>query len=76
MHRLALGLILIAASAPGSAEDINGIWITETNDSGGHLEVTVGPCESDAEKICGIITTAYSKDGVDPAYENLGKFII
>ena len=38
--------------------------------------MTIGPCESDAKLTCGTISNAFSKDGPDPAYENLGKLII
>ncbi len=59
-----------------AAEGVAGVWKTENSDSGGHLEVTIGPCESDADKTCGIITAAYSPEGPDLDYENLGKPII
>ena len=74
--------ILLAATlallwtASLAADGVDGVWRTETSDSGGYLEVTIGPCESDASKKCGIISRAFSKEGEDPDYENLGKPIV
>ncbi len=76
MVRLILSTILALASSQVVAEGAAGVWKTETNDAGGYLEVTVGPCESDATKTCGVISNAYGKNGVDPAYPNLGKLMV
>jgi len=76
MLRLTLLAILAMASSPALAGGATGVWKTETNDAGGYLEVTIGPCKTDATKTCGIITRAYSKNGVDPGYQNLGKLIV
>jgi len=76
MHRFLLGSIFFATSALAFAEGIDGVWRTEDNDSGAHLKVTVGPCDSDATKSCGIITAAISKDGLALDYENIGKLMI
>jgi uncharacterized protein (DUF2147 family) len=52
------------------------VWSTEKSDSGGYLEVTIGPCESDTTKTCGVISAAFSKDGIKSDYEHLGKLMI
>ncbi len=77
MPRLILGIAMLslAATAAG-AEGVNGVWKTEADDDGGYLHVTVAPCESDAAKTCGKITEAFTKDGPDRAYPNLGKWIV
>ena len=36
----------------------------------------MGPCDADAEKTCGTITQAFTKDGPDSDYPNLGKPIV
>lgn len=76
MLRLLVLTMLAMASSLAYAEGATGVWKTETNDAGGYLEVTVGPCESDATKTCGVITGAFSKNGSDPGYPNLGKLMV
>ena len=78
MRRYLLASILVATSTLAFAEGIDGVWRTETSDTGGHLEVTISPCDFEAAKTCGEITAAYSKDSVEPDtdYENLGKLMI
>lgn len=76
MFRVIIAALLFAASSQLFADAAHGVWKTEANDAGGYLEVTVGPCESDPKMTCGVISNAYTKDGPDPAYENLGKLII
>ena len=76
MFRTILAVTLLATSSLVFADGAVGVWRTEADDAGGYLEVTVGPCESDAKLTCGVISNAISKDGPDPAYENLGKLII
>jgi len=76
MHRKILAVMLFATSSLAFAEGANGVWKTENNDAGGYLEVTIGPCASDAKLTCGIISNAFSKDGPDPGYKNLGKLMI
>lgn len=76
MLRPTLVTILVMASSLAFAGGAPGVWKTETNAAGGYLEVTIGPCETDATKTCGIISNAYGKNGVDPAYPNLGKLIV
>jgi len=69
-------LVLFAIGSVAFAGAADGTWKTEANDAGGYLEVTVGPCESNAKLTCGIISGAFSKDGPDAGYKNLGKLII
>ena len=76
MFRLIMATILTAYSAATLAGGVEGKWRTESNDEGGYLEVTVGPCASDADKICGIITSAFTKNGPNSDYVNLGKPIV
>ncbi len=76
MYRFTWLLLLLTASTFAAAEGIDGVWSTEEGDSGGHLEVRIGPCESDATKTCGVIAAAFSKDGIEPDYEHLGKLMI
>jgi len=76
MRRFLLGAIFFMMCAFASAEGIDGVWRTEDNDDGAHLEVTFGPCDSDATKVCGLITAAISREGLSIAYENVGKLMI
>jgi len=76
MIRPILAVALLATSSSAFADGAHGVWRTESNDSGGYLEVTIGPCESDPGLTCGIISNAFGKDGADPGYENLGKLMI
>lgn len=76
MFRFSCLLLLLTASALASAESIDGVWSTEESDSGGYLEIKIGPCKSDATKTCGVISAAFSKDGIEPDYEHLGKLMI
>ncbi len=76
MLRTMLGLTLLASSFAVMAEDAHGVWKTEAGDSGGYLEVTIGPCGSDPKLTCGIISNAFSKEGPDSQYKNLGKLMI
>lgn len=76
MYRFSYLFLLLTASAFVSAEGIDGVWSTEESDSGGHLQVEIGPCEFDTSKTCGVISAAFSKDGVEPDYEHLGKLMI
>ncbi|MGF1528496.1 MAG: DUF2147 domain-containing protein [Candidatus Competibacterales bacterium] len=72
----ALGLIGTFAAGSALAGSAYGVWKTEKDDSGSYLEVTMAPCTSDTAKTCGTISAAYTKDGPDPAYVNLGKLIV
>ena len=76
MCRFLWGSIFLAMCAFASAEGIDGVWRTEDNDDGAHLEVTFGPCDSDATKVCGLITAAITREGLSVAYENVGKLMI
>ncbi|MEP1469403.1 MAG: DUF2147 domain-containing protein [Halieaceae bacterium] len=70
---ISLGLLAVAVQANSGAE---GTWKTEVNDEGGYLEVVVGPCEADGSKLCGLISKAYSDEGLNPDYEHLGKLMV
>ena len=76
MYRTVLASALLASSSLAFADDVHGVWRTEANDAGGYLEVTIGPCVADAKLTCGLISGAFSKNGPDPAYKNLGKLMI
>lgn len=75
MLRSLIGATLIAPLT-ALADGANGVWKTEVNEAGGYLEVTVGPCESDASRTCGNISTAFTSQGEDPTYEHLGKLMV
>ena len=76
MRRLTLGITIAAASSMAIAGGADGIWKTELSDDGGYLEVTVGPCESDATKTCGKISSAFTNKGANPNYKNLDKLMV
>jgi uncharacterized protein (DUF2147 family) len=76
VFRTIVAVTLLATSSVAVAEGAHGVWKTEASDTGGYLEVTIGPCESDPKLTCGIISNAFGKDGPDPDYENLGKEMI
>jgi len=76
MSKLALSLAIAAFPAVLLAGQADGVWKTEANSDGGYLEVTIAACASDAAKSCGTITGAFTKDGADPSYANLGKPIV
>lgn len=75
MQRFVLVAVIIAtpvAALAGAA----GVWRTEPNDAGAYLEVTIAPCASDAGKLCGTITKAFTRAGEDPNYKYLGTLIV
>jgi uncharacterized protein (DUF2147 family) len=76
MRNLILAAAIVAAPAIAFADGADGVWKTEADDNGGYLEVTIATCESDAAKTCGTITSAFTKEGTDPKYVNLGKLIV
>jgi uncharacterized protein (DUF2147 family) len=76
MRSLILAAAIVAAPAIAFADGADGVWKTEANDEGGYLQVTIGPCASEAAKTCGTITAAFTKQGADPKYANLGKLIV
>jgi uncharacterized protein (DUF2147 family) len=76
MKRLILAIAASVASTTAIAGGADGTWRTESGENGGYLEVTIGPCESDAAKTCGTISRAFNAQGLDPGYENLGKLMI
>lgn len=76
MRNVVLVLAMMAAPAITLAETADGIWKTQTNDAGGYLEVTIGPCETDAAKTCGKISSACNAQGLDNSYEYLGKLMV
>ena len=71
-------LAVLVAIVPGVAfaESADGVWKTEAGEDGGYLEVTIGPCESDATKTCGKITNAFGDDGADPNYKYMGRVMV
>lgn len=76
MRRLILVAAIALASIQVMADGANGVWKTEVDDKGGYLEVTLGPCEPDSTKTCGKISNAFTKQGADPKYENMGKLMV
>ena len=76
MRRLIVVLTVAAASTVAVAGGADGVWKTQAGDDGGYLEVTIAPCESDASKTCGKISKAFTKQGADSKYGNLGKTMI
>ena len=74
MIGLALGFSLMAGTA--LAGNVNGIWKSEVSDEGGYIHVKIGPCASDAAKVCGKILKAFSQDPDAPQPEWIGKNII
>ena len=73
-----VGVVAVAAavSTAAFAGGADGTWRTETGDTGGYLEVAIGPCQSDASKTCGTISRAFNDKGPEPAYEHLGRLMI
>lgn len=73
-----MGVTIALASTQVIAGGADGVWKTEANDTGGYLEVTIGPCESDSARICGKISNAFSRQGADPDpdYVNMGKLMV
>lgn len=77
MLRSFVAITLLAMTVCSHAgQGAHGVWKTESNDAGGYLEVTIGPCEADPDLTCGIITNAFTQDGANPDYENIGKPIV
>jgi len=76
MRKLIFGMVMVAASSVAIADGMDGNWQTAAGDDGGYLQVALGPCETDADKTCGTITKAFTTEGEDPDYENLGKAIV
>ena len=79
MRTISVLVVLIALFAVRASADptgAHGVWSTEKNDAGGHLEVTVGPCASNATLTCGTISKAFAESGPDPNYANLGKQMV
>jgi len=76
IKKLIAGVTLTLACSLANAAGVNGAWTTEPGDDGGHLEVTIAACASDASKTCGTISKAYGKHGVDSAYKDLGKLMV
>lgn len=74
---LASGVIAFLAF-PASADptDAHGVSSTEKNAAGGHLEITVAPCESDPALTCGTITSAFTEARPDPDHPHLGRRMI
>jgi len=76
MRRMILAATIAIVPTIVLADGADGVWKTETNDDGGYLEVSIGPCESDSAKTCGKISNAFTKQGADPKYEHMGKLMV
>jgi uncharacterized protein (DUF2147 family) len=69
-------MAIVTASTAALAGGADGVWKTEADDQGAYLEVTIASCESDSSKTCGTISNAFTKQGADPKYANLGKLMV
>lgn len=69
-------LALALTPLPAFAGGIDGVWKTNSNDKGGYLEVTFGPCATDKAKTCGVISKAFTKAGENPKSKNIGKDLL
>lgn len=76
MRKLIAALLLIAAPVALSASGADGVWKTESDKHGAYLHVRMEPCNANKSMICGVISEAFTKDGKDPGYANLGKPIV
>ncbi len=77
MRKILMASALAVAPALALAEGADGVWKTQATDSGGYLEIMVGPCAADASKTCGVVSKAFKAPGeADPAYHYLGKPIV
>ena len=76
MRLMILAVLIVMLPGIAFAESADGVWKTEAGEDGGYLEVTMGPCESDATKTCGKITNAFGDDGADPNYKYMGRVMV
>ncbi|MEO1089544.1 MAG: DUF2147 domain-containing protein [Pseudomonadota bacterium] len=76
MRTLSLVLALVTIPLAATAGDIDGVWRTGSNDQGAYLQVTMAPCAANAALTCGTITRAFTVQGEDETYADLGKAII
>ena len=71
-----VGMVIATASTAALAGGVHGVWKTEADDKGAYLEVTIAPCESAPSKSCGKISNAFTRQGADPEYANLGTLMV
>lgn len=71
---LAVGLAVGFAAPALAGDPVEGIWKTEVDD-GSYAYIDMGPCASDASKICGIIARTFKSDG-EYESENKGKMLV
>ena len=50
-------------ASPVFANDVFGVWKSEPSDEGAYIHVKIGPCESDAAKVCGKIIETFNGTG-------------
>lgn len=76
MRGLLMATAVFLAGTPAMSSEVFGTWRSAENDEGGYIHVEIGPCQSDAAKVCGKILKAFSKDpdATPPAW--LGRNII
>jgi uncharacterized protein (DUF2147 family) len=55
----ALALVLPGASF---AQDVNGVWQTQTSDTGAYLHVRIGDCADIRTNKCGVIVGVFNSD--------------
>jgi uncharacterized protein (DUF2147 family) len=57
-------LTILALALPGGAfaQDVNGLWQTETSDSGAYLHVRIGDCSGGNGQKCGQIVEVFNSD--------------
>jgi uncharacterized protein (DUF2147 family) len=76
MLRTTLAALIALSPTLAFAEVLNGVYRTEANEEGNYLEVTFGPCDSNASLTCGVITRAVDGQGATSDYEHLGRTIV
>lgn len=76
MHEIMAAAVLIALPIAALGAGAQGVWRTGATSDGSHIEVTVGPCASDAGKTCGVVTKAFRAGAEDSSYQYLGETIV
>ena len=60
-------LLVLAFLLPGAAmaQDVDGVWKTETSEEGAYLHVRIGNCANAAGEKCGQIVEVFNSDNQD-----------
>ena len=56
--RLMLAAAMALIPFASQAQEVNGVWRTQTSDTGAYLHVNIAPCGYDATNTCGVIAEA------------------